>query len=267
MTETSFTDELSCKKPVLKKPSCTYIILLFILACIGVGLGLWQWHRAIEKEKQLLDYQKKQDSPMVPFHSIQNFQEYYGRQVQVQGHYLYQKQYLIDNQVIHKQVGYWLMTPFEVSGEKKLLLVNRGFISKQEAKKNLSLIERVTDRSEQMIQGELSPVRKPLYFLGKGFQEPFSKNTTIIQGLWLESLEKISAAKFYPIVLLLKEDKREGGLLRAWAQIQNKTYLTPSQHYAYAGQWFFLASLFLLWGIYKIVVYLQTRRKTHVSAK
>ena len=83
-----------------------FCTVFFILFC---WLGIWQLHRYTYKKQLLSTYQNRLT-------------------VTVKGEYLNALTIWLQNQFYQGQVGFDVLTPLQIKGEKKLLLVDRGWI-------------------------------------------------------------------------------------------------------------------------------------------
>ena len=102
-----------------------YILLLILIYCFA-SLGFWQLDRA--KEKDTLNEAYVSETSYLKIRDDLAIDEY--QQIQSNGEYITEKQIIIDNIIRNGQLGQMIISPFEISSELPLLLVNRGWIKK-----------------------------------------------------------------------------------------------------------------------------------------
>ena len=93
-----------------------------------MSLGFWQLDRADQKRTIEASIQKA-NTGVVELIVNQNEllnKEYY--EVRLQGSYISDKQFIYDNQIVDQVSGYYVLTPFVLTGQSNAVLVNRGFI-------------------------------------------------------------------------------------------------------------------------------------------
>ena len=103
-------------------------ILIIATIAFLVSLGLWQLDRADQKrtiENAIVN------ANTGPVELIANGRELLDKEyydVRLQGNYLSDKQFLYDNQIVDQVSGYYVLTPFILTDQLGVVLVNRGFI-------------------------------------------------------------------------------------------------------------------------------------------
>jgi surfeit locus 1 family protein len=93
-----------------------------------VSLGFWQLDRADQKRTIEASIQKA-NTGVVELIINQNEllnKEYY--EVRLQGSYIGDKQFIYDNQIVDQASGYYVLTPFVLTGQSNAIMINRGFI-------------------------------------------------------------------------------------------------------------------------------------------
>ena len=109
-------------------------LFVLIMLPVVISLGFWQLGRAAEKEALELSYIEREGGSPLPLGDGVAFQP-----VRETGAFL-EQQFLVDNQVLDGQVGYWLLQAFENS-EKRRFLVNRGWVAAPERRQQLPSLE------------------------------------------------------------------------------------------------------------------------------
>ncbi len=186
-------------------------LFFFILFCL---LGIWQLHRYTYK-KNLLS-------------SVQH--------INVVGHYLNKSTMLLQNQFHQGQLGFDVLTPLQIAGEKKILLVDRGWIQKPASQ--IPHIDKVS--GEQHITGYIKLLGEYQFILGENILNP-NAPTIVMQKIDIDELSRITHLLFYPYILRL-DPSQAHGFVREWVI----STMPPGQHMAYAVQWFLMAIAVLI---------------------
>jgi surfeit locus 1 family protein len=213
-----------------------------LLIAVFVTLGFWQLDRAAEKiaRQNLFDcggaHVDVRDAS-----SVGEFQP-----IRATGHYIEDRQFLIDNMISNGRLGYFVVTPFELSPEEPLLLVNRGWIASSGDRDSLPPIP--VDRQTKEITGLSGHLPRVGIRPGGAFDgaDAWPKLTTFPQ---LSDLAGALGRDVVPYVLLLDPDSNST-LVRDWRPREQG----PMMHYGYAFQWFAMAMavlVILLWQLRK----------------
>lgn len=223
--------------------SIAYLIITFIfLALLGLllSLGTWQLHRGYEKEA-LIKAQTlaKQSQPLneldLVSHTIEDIRY---RKVKISGHFHNKKTFMLDNQSLSGQVGYHVLTPFEMSNGQ-VILVNKGWVAAPRTREQLPEI----DGTEGVITIE--------GYVEKGYVNPLIKNAlespTIrwplrVQWVDFELLSRILETQLSNKIVVLTAPTE---VMLTAIPISGE-WLTPERHFGYAFQWYSLAGLLIL---------------------
>ena len=231
-------------------------IWLFVLVFFPLTfkLGLWQLERSEEKQSLLSMMDQRFSSPSVmldirepilafrPYDLIGRFEE---------------KHYFLDNRIRDGKVGYELISPFYVSGDKGLayIMVNRGWIKASKYREQLPRIS--TPQGMIGLQG---------YFHETDGKVPVLKKTLGVEG-WPKRIQQVSWDTFsqqqtgellfeYEFRLLENDQANDDSADNVYYKLGwPRTTILPEKHTAYAYQWFALAIVLLILAInatYKI---------------
>ncbi len=198
------------------------------------ALGLWQLDRAAEKEalaekfandapyRSLGSFDVENGGPPIPFEKLE-----------VRGRPLWDRQILIDNIVRNGRIGYFVITPFELTGGTPLLLVNRGWVDKGG---DADIITGVGSADGwRPVRGRAGHLPRVGIRSGDAFAgEPDWPRVAVYPTL-AEVAEQLDR-ELLPFVLLLDPGDADG-FMRAWEPVQSG----PMTHYGYAFQWFAMA--------------------------
>lgn len=215
-----------------------FFLLCSALFCLFCLLGVWQLHRYDFKKSLLETYHARLNGAPVPFATIKNsLESLQFQQVLMQGHYLNDQTMLVQNQFYKDQLGYNVLTPFQIEGDAKLILVDRGFIAKPQRKKKISV---ETVNGPQQISGYIKLLNEHAFILGKNILEK-NKSPIVIQRIDTRELSQVTNHEFYPFVLRLNANMPHG-YVRDWVI----TNASPERHMGYAVQWFLMALVLLI---------------------
>jgi surfeit locus 1 family protein len=224
--------------------SLTTLLLMPLL----VYLGFWQIDRYQEKLNNQQALVSRMNAPMIHHISpnvtqLEPLLRY--RQLQVTGRFLNEHQIYLDNQTLHGQVGYRVITPFKPIGQSKILLVDRGWIPLGKSRNELPIIKPVL--SEQTLVGTINLPANGLPLNNLFSQTPQKIINPIswplrTQGIEFLNLESLLFLKLYPFILQLNPEDSIG------FNIQPITFNPPpSRHLGYAIQWFAMAIAVLIY--------------------
>ena len=222
-------------------PAIAYLCLLALL----LSLGFWQLGRAQEKslylqmrahrgvEKTMHFTSDTSDDPVALRY----------RQIEMTGQYDAAHQFLIDNQIVHGQPGYFVMTPFLPVNSSRAILVNRGWVP---LNKNRSIIP---DIPLQVIKATILGRINNFPGVGlklKGAEIPTENWPAVVQVVDREVLAKRLGYSLYRSQVELDQHQPDG-FVREW---NAETIMPPEKHIVYAIQWFGLAftlTILLFW--------------------
>ncbi len=222
--------------PYLFRPALIPGIVVLCLLPMLIALGIWQLHRADEK-KSILELRKQHSHDQrlqLTADTSDAADALRYREVQAAGRYDAGKQFLIDNQIMHGKVGYFVMTPLILQGGKKAVLVNRGWAPLNRNRSNLPDIS--FKGYETTILGRVNHFPSVGYKLS-GAEIPSKGWPAVVQVVDSDVLEKRLGYPLFNFQIELDKDQ-ENGYLRDW---RTTIYMTPERHFAYALQWFGLA--------------------------
>ena len=220
------------------------------------ALGLWQLDRAAEKEalaekfandapyRSLDNVDVENQEPPIPFEKLE-----------VRGRPLSDRQVLIDNIVRNGRIGYFVITPFEITGGAPLLLVNRGWVDKgtdaditdriggtsadegsaDEGSADEGSADEGSADSRRRVRGRAGHLPRVGIRSGEAFAGALDWPRVAVYPTLAEVAEQLDR-ELLPFVLLLDPDDADG-FMRAWEPAQSG----PMTHYGYAFQWFAMA--------------------------
>lgn len=225
-----------------KLPTLVFLGLLSLL----LSLGAWQLSRAHQKRDFLQQQAQSQTLETARLSTAigNNADTLRYRKLEVTGHYDVNHQFLIDNQISAGKVGYFVLTPFILQGEKKAVLVNRGWIALNSDRSHLPDVSMVAEPT--VISGRANNFPSVGIKIA-GAEIPTDTNPSVVQVVNSEILAKKLGYLLFDFQLELNKEL-PNGFKREW---HTTTLMLPEQHTAYAVQWFALAlTLTVLFIVY-----------------
>lgn len=222
------------------------VVALMVFGCLK--LGMWQWHKAEQKQAitlalaegklnvvDLVTDGKLDENGIEALHT---------RAVKLTGHYLPAYAFFLDNQVEQGQAGFHVLTPFLLSDQRTVILVNRGWVSGFSDHQQLPVIK--TTVREQTVAGMLWHQKKTGFQLGHT-DEHWNKVQQVID---FEYLQKHLPYPLVPhAILKLNPDVAQDGFIRHWDVPAGQV----EKHLSYAYQWFGFALASILIGVYQML--------------
>jgi len=220
------------------KPTPIASFALLVLLPAFVALGFWQLQRA--HDKQALQAARETRSQAVPVvltaalaAELERFQP-----VEVSGDYDAARQFLLDNQILNHQVGYWVMTPLKIAGSDTAVLVNRGWLPRSA---DLSRLPELPMAKRQVrLRGTFDRFPRVGWKL-QGADIPSAGWPAVVQVLDAEHLAQRLGYPVLPYQVLLDAGEDEG-----YARDWRAAGLDPTKNLGYAMQWFAFALAVLL---------------------
>ena len=223
-------------------------ILILATMAFLVSLGFWQLDRADQKRTIEASIQKA-NTGVVELIINQNEllnKEYY--EVRLQGSYIGDKQFIYDNQIVDQASGYYVLTPFVLTGQSNAIMINRGFIPWNGRRDQLDDIAVDSAFREVKIQ-----VSRPIKRIELKTSDISNQFPVLIQAIDFDVIEEISSTSFVDVIGLL-DPSSDDGFVRKWEPYTGSI----EKHIGYAIQWFLMA---LVLGIIGIRIGLKQRKK------
>ena len=222
--------------------SARFLIPAFlIIATIAflVSLGLWQLDRADQKRTIEAAIVNAKTGPVELIANGRELldKEYYD--VRLQGNYLSDKQFIYDNQIVDQVSGYYVLTPFILTDQLGVILVNRGFIPWNGQRERLADI--AVDSVSREIKVQVSSPIKRMELKPTDVSRQFP---VLIQAIDFDVLEEVSKLKFVKVVGLLDPSSSDG-YVRKWEPYTGSI----EKHIGYAIQWFLMALVLAIIGL------------------
>jgi len=214
-----------------------------VMVPLMVSLGVWQLQRAQEKATLAAVFEARQQQAPAPLSALwyNTAESLAYKPVRLLGSFLPDKYFLLDNQVQHGQVGYDVLAILQLADASGSVLVNRGWIAGDPARRTLPVVPMVA--GPVAITGHV--------YVAPG--APFLLAEQQLDNAWPKLIQAVEMAKLGPVVTALQGSKvfpfpihihggEQGALAVNW-QVVN---MSPQKHQGYAVQWFALAAVLLV---------------------
>lgn len=215
-------------------------IVMVLLVPLFTALGLWQLDRADQKRALALKLeQRRKLPPLVLAGELPATDQLEYREVTAQGRLLSEKTILIENRKYRGKTGFHVITPLQLMDSGHIVLVNRGWISPQQAIDPPGISQ---SAGELTIRGQASIPLPPALDLSR---PPTESGETLPHWpfLTLEHYAAWSGLQVQPFMILQATDDGSG-FVREWPEPQ----VNVGMHIGYAIQWFAFALIVpLIW--------------------
>jgi len=191
-------------------------------------LGFWQLDRAQQKNELVALFEN--DAPYSRLYNDMPLEIF--QRIESRGQFQSDRQILIDNIVVDGRVGYYVMTSFRLAPDAPLLIVNRGWIGKNQ--RNTLPDIAVTDEFIA-VRGRVGRLPRVGIRPGEAFEGSADWPRVAVYPT-LDELAQELESELLPFVLLLSPEA-EDGFVRRWQPPRSG----PMMHYGYAFQWFAMA--------------------------
>ncbi len=214
-------------------PRAFTTLLALILIALLVSLGRWQLRRADEKNQLFDSFAAGTDATRIIDLQTPHLRRY--QHVEASGRYDQERQILVDNMVNAERAGYFVITPFALSGGG-WVLVNRGWVPLGASRAERPSIPVSADT--RAVRGRADNMPSP--GIEMGTKAPLAPPYPVVSSFPTREeisqlLHESSWTKAADLVLL--DPGEPDGYIRNWSA----PGLPPIRHIAYAVQWFALA--------------------------
>jgi surfeit locus 1 family protein len=213
-------------------------LLTIVLIAFLISLGRWQLRRADEKQVLFDSFAAGTDATLPISLETPPVRRY--QHIEASGHYDETRQVLIDNMVNAERAGYFVITPFALTGGG-WVLVNRGWVPLGASRAERPAIpvagdtRRLRGRADNMpspgIQMGTKAALAPPYPVVAGFPSHREIAQLLRESSWTSAAD-----------LVLLDSGEPDGYVRNWSA----PGFPPLRHIAYAVQWFALALTLLV---------------------
>ena len=225
------------------------VAVLFLLPLL-LYLGFWQLDRAAQKESLQRQYQLRSNRASTldlnQAHSApgKDMAQMQWQFVSVRGRFAVNPVFLLDNQVMAHQAGYFVYGVFSLADAGPRILVNYGWVPLGGDRSRPPDI--VLPKGELILKGLIKKPPATGIKLAATAEEDLGKGLYRVQEIDLKALAAARGWRLLPYVLRLPPPG-PSGFVRNWTE----PGLGKDRHLGYAFQWFALAAALVL--IYLVV--------------
>jgi len=213
------------------------VVLLAAVASICASLGFWQLGRAGESRAAAQRFEAALELPAARLRTADEADDALRyRKVESTGHYVPERQVLIDNIVHGGVAGYYVLTPFEPADGGPWLLVNRGWVAADPGRVVLPDIS--VDGAERRVSGVLDRLPAPGLRLGDTSAVERDAPVVVMSFPTIDTLEELFGRRLYGYQLRLDPDQPDGFEREIAAP-----GLPPERHLGYAAQWWLFGTI------------------------
>lgn len=211
------------------------------MIALTIWLGLWQLHRAEEKEaRQSLFDARMAEPPLRLTGPVPSAEPLLFRHVHAEGDWLAERQIYIDNQVHEGRAGFAVITPLRLRGSSAAVLVNRGWTPRGREYPRAPRIE--VPAGPAAVDG--LAVTPPARFIELSAD---AVTGDVWQNLSIERIRQASGLELLPVVVLA--DPASPGL----QPFSERPDAGAARHREYELTWFALATTaFVLWLVLNV---------------
>ena len=223
-------------------------LILFVI------LGTWQMERGNVKDGIELKQSDSSDALLQNVMPTMPLENWRYKKIQLEGRYLSDQQFLLDNQIRNRAAGYSVLTPFYSVADKKWILVDRGWVTQGHHREQLPEIG--LDVAPRTISGSVYVPYSDSFSLGGIAEGEDSGWPRRIQYIDYQELSERIGVPLMAFTLRLNPELNDG-YRRDWVASQ----MSSQKHYGYSFQWFAMAlAIIVLWWLYSIKPLLRKKR-------
>jgi surfeit locus 1 family protein len=239
------------------------LVATIVGVAVTANLGAWQLRRAAQKLalQDALESRATLSVLAAPdlARTIEQAEAQHYRPVHLRGRWVAAHSVFLDNRQMAGRVGFYLVTPLQLEGRPEAVLVQRGWVPRDQRDRTL-LPTVPTPAGSVEVDGHIAPPPARLYEFAP------SVSGVIRQNLDLGEFALETGLALAPLSVLQSTPKADSpgtagdGLLRQWP----RPAVDVQKHYGYAFQWFALCALMA--GLYVWFQLVRPRRPRDVRA-
>ena len=205
------------------------IIGLLALAALFAALGTWQLRRADVSRATFARFAGAAAGEALASLPRELDDEVRFRRIEIDGEYVGEPQFLLDNRLHEGAVGFEVLTALRVPGVQQRVLVNRGWVPAGSDRAHLPDV--AVDEGARTISGRLERLPRPALRLGEETADR-GEAVVVLQYPTAAQLAQRLGSPVFDYELLL-DPGSDDGYVRDW----RAPGLAPERHLSYAGQW------------------------------
>ncbi len=202
-------------------------------------LGFWQLERAEQKSAALQHkLQRSNEAPLLSLEANTGIDSLLWRKARLSGVFDQAHIFLLDNQVVNGQAGYFVYTPFELANHNTVL-VNRGWIKAEADRSSVPMLRTPPGRS--VVSGLIKAPPATGILLAENTDEALAVGLYRLQHIDPAEMNEKYQLTLLPYVVRLDAESK-AGYVRKWRQADSG----EAKHLGYAFQWFAMAGALLI---------------------
>lgn len=225
-------------------PRLTFTIITLITCTILVYLGCWQLQRANQKKILLATIKARANMLPIPISNLQNPTLINDRytSVIVEGVFLNQYTFLLDNQMYKRKPGFRVLTAMQVPNLEHWIIVDRGWIQQNGGRANTPQIEPIYGLRK--IIGQIDNISTGIT-LRKDVASTDTQWPILIQALDYEFMQEQLHHQVYNFTVRINSESE-----LAFNFLNTNKTIDPNKNIMYALQWFSFAILLLFYYLF-----------------
>lgn len=240
-------------RPRRWRPPLIPSLAALIVISVTVSLGNWQMRRAAEKEAaQIALAAADQMEPQALPGAEPTLTALADRRIRARGEWLSEFTVFIDNRTHRGVSGFHVVTPFKIEGVSTPVLVLRGWVASDPARRSIPPPVRSVRGPVRLVGRVMPDVPQALEL--KASPEP-GLGDRVWQNASLERMRRWTGLDLADFVVRQTESEQgdaapvENGLIREWREPGTGV----DKHRGYAAQWYGLAALVLALWIWNLI--------------
>jgi len=239
------------------------LVATIVGVAVTANLGAWQLRRAAQKIalQDALESRATLSPLAAPdlARTIGQAEAQHYRPAHLRGRWVGARSVFLDNRQMAGRVGFYLVTPLQLEGRPEAVLVQRGWVPRDQRDRTL-LPTVPTPAGSVEVEGHIAPPPARLYEFAP------SVSGVIRQNLDLGEFARETGLALAPLSVLQSTPTPDppgsagDGLLRQWP----RPAVDVQKHYGYAFQWFALGALMA--GLYVWFQLVRPRRQRDARA-
>lgn len=221
-----------------RKPAWQILIATIAGIFFLSSLGVWQLLRGEEKKQIQQEIEHRKNSEPIAFSfPITDPASLRFQRFRVQGKFISNKQFILDNRYSNHQVGFNIITPFKLLDSDKVVLVDRGWLPLKGPRDQLPNIE-VEENLRTLVGAAYVPYGKAFSL---GAIDSSITWPRLIQYLDFKQLGTRLGYEVLPLTLRMQAEQPDTYKAQ-WVTIAS----SPNRNWGYAVQWFAMALTVLI---------------------
>lgn len=221
---------------------------------VTASLGLWQLDRAAQKRALQAQINDRSGLPAWGNADLLQATDLAAgvyRPVNLTGTWVPEASVFLDNRQMNQRVGFFLVTPLQLEGSDRVVLVQRGWVGRDFTDRS-RVPAIATPAGTVRVLGRLAPPPSKLFELGEAGTGPIRQNVD------LAAFQRETGLPLLEVSVQQTGDASEG-LLREWPQVA----LDVGKHHGYAFQWFALCALAGILYVWFQILSPRRKRRPH----